>query len=65
VTQVFDRFFEELAFGHVPIHLVFSKDFEDLVDVLLMFGFISTVDQDVINVNNDTNVQERLEDVLN
>ena len=33
--------------------------------MLLVFSFILTIDQDVIDVDNDTDVEERLEDVLN
>src|SRR6184192_212967 len=64
MTQVFDRFFEEFAFGHVPIHFVLAEDFEDLADVVDMLLVISAVDQDIIDVYNHTNVQQRFQDVL-
>jgi hypothetical protein len=44
---------------------VLAEDLEDLVDVLLMIGFVSTVDQDVVDVHNDTDVQEGFQDILN
>ena len=64
MTQIFDRFFEEFAFGHVSIHLVFAEDFEDLAEMLLVFPFVLAIDEDVINVDNDTNIEKRFEDVL-
>ena len=64
MTQIFDRFFEEFVFGHVPIHLVFTKDVEHLSDMLLVIGFVLAVDQDIINVHNNANIQEWSEDVL-
>ena len=65
MTQVFDRIFEEFAFGHVPIHLVLAEDLEDLMNVLSVVKFIATVDQDIIYVDNDTDVEEGPKDVLN
>ena len=65
MSQVFDRFFEEFTFGHIPIHLVLAEDLKDLVDVVLVVGFVLTIDQDIINVDNDTNVQKGFQDVLN
>src|SRR6184192_4328173 len=64
MTQVFDRFFEEFAFGHVPIHLVLAEDFEDLADVVDMLLVISAVNEDIINIYNHTDVQQRFQDVL-
>src|SRR3954469_21779972 len=64
MTQVFDRFFKEFEFGHVSIHLVFAKDFEDLADVMDMLLVISAIDQDIIDVYDHTDVQQRFQDVL-
>src|SRR6184192_2369046 len=64
MTQVFDRFFEEFALGHVPIHLVLAEDFEDLADVVDMLLVISAVNEDIIDVDNHTDVQQRFQDVL-
>src|SRR3954462_7971887 len=65
MTQVFDRFFKEFAFGHVSIHLVFAKDFENLADVMDMLLVISAIDQDIIDVYDHADVQQGFQDVLN
>ena len=42
-----------------------AKEFEDFADMLRVFLLILTVDEDVINIDNDEFVQIWSEDVLN
>ena len=44
---------------------MFLEDLEDLANVLGVFFVILAVNQDVINVNDYTNVEEGSEDILN
>ena len=64
VTQVFDRFLEEFAFRHIAIHLVFTEDFKDLADVLCMILVVSAINQDIIDVDNHTNIKKGFQDIL-
>ena len=53
MAKVLHRFLEKFAFGYLAIHLMFPEEFEDLSHMVTMFFFISTVNKDVINVDND------------
>jgi hypothetical protein len=43
---------------------VLAEDFEDLADMVDMLLVISAIDQDIINVYDHTDVQQRFQDVL-
>src|SRR5829696_982631 len=64
MSKVFDRFFEEFALGHGTIEFVLLEEFQDLLDMFDVVLLIFTVDQDVVNVDNDSNVEEGSKNIL-
>src|SRR3954447_20083888 len=58
MAQVLDSGLEELTFGCFAIELVFEEESEDLVQVFMVVGIVLAVYEDVVNVYDDTFVEE-------
>jgi hypothetical protein len=65
VTEVFDGGLEEFTLCGLAIELMFAEEVKDLSQVLLVVVIILAVDEDVINVNDDTFIEQGTEDALN
>ena len=64
MTQVFDRVLEKFALGDLAIQFVLSKEFQNLVKVLVVFLIILAIDENIININHHEFVEEWTEDFL-
>jgi hypothetical protein len=64
VSEVFHTVPVEFAFPSVGIQAMLPESVEDFFDVLFVLGHIVRVDQDVIEVDNDTDIEEVAEDVI-
>jgi hypothetical protein len=64
VSEVFHTVPVEFAFPGVGIQAMLPESVEDFFDMLFVLGHIIRVDQDVIKVDNDTDVEEVAEDVV-
>jgi hypothetical protein len=64
VSEVFHTVPVEFAFPGIGIQAMLPESAEDFFDMLFVLGHIVRVDQDVIEVDNDTDVEEVAKDVI-
>jgi hypothetical protein len=64
VSKVFHTVPVEFAFPGIGIQAMLLESVEDFFDVLFVLGHVVRVDQDIIEVDNDTDIEEVTEDVV-
>ena len=64
MSEIFDGVGEEVTLGLLDVEAVLPQAFEDLSKMLLMLSWIFRVNQDIIQIKNDTNVQHISEDLI-
>ena len=65
MAQVFNSFLEEFTLDDLAIEFILTQGFEDKVEMSGVFFLIRTVDEDVINVDNDKFIKEGSKYILN
>ena len=64
VSEVFHTVLVKLAFPGIGVKAMFPELVEDFFDVLFVLGHVVRVDEDVIEVDNDTDIEKVAEDVV-
>ena len=64
VSKEFHTVLVKLAFPSVGIKAMFPEPAEDFFDMLFVLGQVVRVDEDVVKVDDDTDIEEITEDVV-
>ena len=64
VSEVFHTVLVKLAFSGVCVEAMFPEPAEDFFDVLFVLRHVVGVDEDVVEVDDDTDIEEVAEDVV-
>jgi len=65
VAKIFDTFAVELTFLWFGIQPMLPELAEDLLDLFMVSSFIGRINENIVKVDDDTNVQHISEDVVN
>jgi hypothetical protein len=63
-SEVFHGVFVELTFARSSIESISMESAKDFLDMSLVLGHVVGIDEDVVEVYNDTNIQHVAEDVV-
>ena len=64
VAEIFDAFVVELTFLWFGIQPVLPESAEDLLDLFMVSSFIRRINENIVKVDDNTNVQHISEDIV-